>query len=88
MTVTLTPEQEKFIAERLKSGFYRSADDVIAQDFGILQAQETFIDKNVSELREKIASSSDQIRRGEVIDGRSAIQSLREKLQKRESGNG
>ena len=88
MTVTLTPEQEKFIAEQLKSGFYRSAEDIIAQRLGMLQAQEMFIDKNVSELREKIASSADQILRGEVVDGRSAIQNLREKLRKREAGNG
>jgi len=88
MTVTLTPEQEKFIAEQLKSGYYRSAEEIIAQGLGILQVQETFIDKNVLELREKIATSADQIRRGEVVDGRSAIQNLREKLQKREAGNG
>ena len=88
MTVTLTPEQEKFIAEQLKSGYYRSAEDIIAQGLGILQAQEVFIDRNAFELREKIAISADQIRRGEVVDGRKAIQALREKLRKREAGNG
>ena len=88
MTVTLTPELEKFIAEQLKSGHYRSADDVIAQGLGMLRAQEEFIQANTAELREKIAVGMEQIRRGEVVDGRKAIQNLREKLRRREHGKG
>ncbi len=86
MTVTLTPEQEEFIAEQLKNGHYRSADDVIAQSLGMLRAQEEFIRANAGELREKIAVGMDQIRRGEVVDGRAATQSVREKLRRRERG--
>jgi antitoxin ParD1/3/4 len=86
MTVTLTAEQEQFIAEQLKDGHYRSASDVIAQSLGMLRAQEEFIRSNVVELREKIASGMEQIRRGETVDGRTAIQNLREKLHQRERG--
>jgi len=86
MTVTLTAEQEKFVAEQLDSGHYRSADDIITQSLGMLRAQEEFIRSNVTELREKITSGMEQIRRGEVIDGKTAIQNLREKLQRRERG--
>ncbi len=88
MTVTLTADQERFVAEQLKSGHYHSADDVVAQSLGMLRAQEEFIRSNVSELREKIASGMGQIRRGEVVDGRKAIQNLREKLHRREHGKG
>jgi antitoxin ParD1/3/4 len=86
MTVTLTAEQEQFIAEQLKGGHYHSAGDVIAQSLGMLRAQEEFIRSNVVELREKIASGMEQIRRGEVVDGRAAIQNLREKLHQHERG--
>jgi len=86
MTVTLTAEQEQFIAEQLKDGHYRSAADVIAQSLGMLRTQEEFIRSNVPELREKIATGLEQIRRGEVVDGKTAIQSLREKLHQRERG--
>jgi len=88
MTVTLTSEQEKFIAEQLKSGYYRSADDVIAQSLGMLHAQEEFIRSNVAELREKIAVGIGQVKRGEVVDGRTAVQNLREKLRCREREKG
>ena len=56
MTVTLTAEQEKFVAEQLKGAYYRSVDDVIAQSLGMLRVQEEFIRSNVAELREKIAT--------------------------------
>jgi antitoxin ParD1/3/4 len=86
MTVTLTAEQEQFIAEQLKDGHYRSAADVVAQSLGMLRAQEEFIRANAAELREKIASGLEQIRRGEVMDGKTAIKNLREKLHQRERG--
>ena len=86
MNITLTPEQEKFIADQIKSGQYQSANDVIAQSLGMLRAQEEFIRSNIVELREKIASGMEQIRRGDVVDGRTAIQNLREKLHRRERG--
>ena len=86
MTVTLTAEQEQFITEQLKDGHYRSATDVVARSLGMLRAQEEFIRSNSAELREKIASGMDQIRRGEVVDGRTAIQHLRKKLHQRKRG--
>jgi antitoxin ParD1/3/4 len=86
MTVTLTAEQEQFIAEQLKDGHYRSAADVVAQSLGMLRAQEEFIRSNIVELREKIASGMEQIRHGEVVDGKTAIKNLREKLHQRERG--
>ena len=86
MTVTLTAEQEQFITEQLKDGHYRSAADVVAQSLGMLRAQEEFIRSNAAGLREKIASGMEQIRRGETVDGKTAIQNLREKLHQRERG--
>ena len=86
MTVTLTAEQEQFITEQLKDGHYRSAADVVAQSLGMLRAQEELIRSNAAELREKIATGMEQIRRGETVDGRTVIQNLRTKLQQRERG--
>ena len=86
MTVTLTAEQEKFIAEQVGSGHFRSAAEVVAQGLGIFRAQEEFIRTNAAELREQITSGFEQIQRGEVVDGRTAIQRLREKLHRHERG--
>jgi antitoxin ParD1/3/4 len=85
MTVTLTAEQEKFVAEQIRSGHYRSAADVVTQSLGMLRDQEQFIRDNISELREKIATGLGQIERGETVDGRAAIKSLREKLRRQKN---
>ena len=85
MTVTLTAEQEQFIAEQVRDGHFRSASDVIAQSLGMLRAQEEFIRSNVTGLWEKIATGMEQIRRGEVVDGKEAFLNLQKKLQARRS---
>jgi antitoxin ParD1/3/4 len=87
MTITLTPELERFIAEQVQSGHFHSAEDVVTQGLGMLRAQEAFIETHTAELREKIAVGLDQIKKGQVVDGRTAMQNLREKLRRREAGN-
>lgn len=82
MTVTLTAEQERFVAEQIQSGHYQSAGDVITQSLGMLRSQEEFIRSNTIELREAIAIGLNEIRRGKTVDGPTAIQNLREKLQR------
>jgi antitoxin ParD1/3/4 len=83
MTVTLTTDQEKFIAEQLKDGHYRSAADVVTQSLGMLRAQEEFIRSNIVELREKIAVGIEQANRGELLDGKAVIDALLEKNRQR-----
>jgi antitoxin ParD1/3/4 len=83
MTVTLTSEQEKFIREQVESGHFQSADEIIAQSLGMLRAQEEFISSSKIELRKQIGVGLEQIRRGEMVDGRQAIQAARERLQNR-----
>lgn len=85
MNVTLTPDQEKIVTEQIKSGHYQSAADVISQGLGMLRDQEEFIRANQTELRDQIAVGLDQIRRGEVVDGKKAIDTLRDRLRERES---
>lgn len=86
MTVTLTAEQERFIAEQMGNGHFKSAADVIAQGLGMLRAQEEFIRTNTAELREQIAIGLKQIQKAETVNGPDAIQNLREKLRQRERG--
>ena len=86
MTVTLTPEQEKLVNEQIKSGHYQSAADVVSQGLGMLREQEEFIRSNQAELRDQIAVGLDQIRCGEVVDGKNVIDTLREHMRERGCG--
>jgi antitoxin ParD1/3/4 len=64
MNIQLKPEQEKFIQEKIASGEYSNADDVISQAFKLLEARET----KIRELREQIAIGTEQIANGQVTD--------------------
>jgi putative addiction module CopG family antidote len=41
MNVSLSPELERLVAEKLRSGRYNSADDVIREGLELLQAQDS-----------------------------------------------
>ena len=76
MTIQLKPEQEKFIQEKIASGEYRNADDVISQAFKLLEARET----KIKELKAKIAAGTKQIANGQVTDGEIVFDRLQEKI--------
>ena len=82
MTVTLTPAQEKFVAERLNTGNYSSPQDVLEEGLKLIQAKEEY-ERRLIELRRDIQVGIDQVKRGEVVDGREAIKRLRKKIEQR-----
>jgi len=49
----------------------------------MMQTHDEFIRTNSGELRKRIASGLDQVRRGEVVDGKQAIRALRDRLGER-----
>jgi antitoxin ParD1/3/4 len=78
MTIQLKLGQEKFIIEKIDSGEYSSADDVIAQAFQLLELREI----KVKELRDKIGVGTEQIINGQVTDGNIVFARLQEKIDK------
>jgi antitoxin ParD1/3/4 len=79
MTVHLTPDQEKFIAERMHKEGYASPEKVLEEGFRLIQAKEEY-ERRLAELRREIQIGVDQINRGEVMDGEDAFRQLREKF--------
>lgn len=59
-TITLTDEQEAIISERIKSGAYKSADEVIAASLNLLKEQE----KRIEAQRREIMLGVEDIKQG------------------------
>jgi antitoxin ParD1/3/4 len=78
MTIQLKPEQEKFIQEKIASGEYSNADDVIFQAFKLLEVRE----RKIKELQKQIAIGTEQIANGQVTDGEIVFTRLQEKINK------
>ncbi len=59
-TITLTDEQEAIVSERIKSGAYKSADEVIAASLNLLKEQE----KRTEAQRREITFGIEDIKQG------------------------
>ena len=72
MNVSLTPELEKLVNEKVKSGLYNSASEVIREGLRLLQEQDELKRIRRDELRREIMLGVEQIRRGEGVEYNSA----------------
>lgn len=69
MNVSLTPELEKLVADKVESGLYQSASEVIREGLRLLEDQDRLREFHLNEVRKKIQSGLDQLDRGEGIPG-------------------
>ena len=63
--IQLSSEQEKFIQEKITSGEYINADEIISEALKLLE----FRENKIKELKAQIAIGTEQIAQGEVTDG-------------------
>jgi antitoxin ParD1/3/4 len=78
MTVTLTTDQEKFIAERMNRDGHSSPEKIVDEGLKLIRAKEEYKGRLV-ELRREIQIGIDQINRGEILDGQVVFDRLLEK---------
>lgn len=68
MNVSLTPELERFIQQKVASGMYHSASEVIQESLLLLQEKDALKQLKVGELRKDILAGKEQIEKGEYIE--------------------
>jgi antitoxin ParD1/3/4 len=66
MDIKLDPKQERYVAEKVKSGAYASPSDAINDALDLARTQEELTAEDVAELRAMIAVGAAQADRGEV----------------------
>ena len=79
MNVSLTPELEELVTEKVRSGRYNSASEVVREALRLLEEQDQLRALRLEETRKKIADGLDALDRGEGIDGEEAFDRLRKK---------
>jgi antitoxin ParD1/3/4 len=67
MSIYLKPEQEYRVAEALRSGAYRSPEDVIDRALDVLHEQDEWLTTNRQAIDAKIHTAIAQLDRGEGI---------------------
>ena len=76
VNVSLSPELERFIADRVASGRYQSVSEVVREGLRLLEERELVRQVALDDLRAKIAVGLDQIKRGKVHDGKAVFESI------------
>lgn len=86
MNVSLTPELEKFIAQKLDSGLYSSASEVVREGLRLLRQQELVQSQRLAQLQSDIQSGLDQLDAGQGVDGEAAFNKIRKMSAERRNG--
>ena len=72
MNVSLTKEFEQYVAEKVESGMYHTASEVIRDGLRLMKERDDLYQIRLAELRNDIAVGVDQADRGQVrpFDGK------------------
>lgn len=66
MNISLTPELEKWVQEKVKSGLYTSSSEVIREALRLLHEYETIRDTHLVDLQQKIAKGIECLNTGKM----------------------
>ena len=92
MDVSLGTEWERFVAERVESGRYRTVGDVLRDGLRLLEKRDKALDRvsfsTAEELEEKLQAGLDQLEKGQVVPGEIAVKRIRERAAARRRANG
>ncbi|TVR32299.1 MAG: type II toxin-antitoxin system ParD family antitoxin [Nitriliruptor sp.] len=76
MNVSLTPELEALIQERVRSGRYTSASEVVREALRLLEDRDELRRLRLVELRSQVAAGLDSLDRGQARDGDEVIDEI------------
>lgn len=87
LNVSLSPELDRFVHDRVASGRYQTASEVVRDGLRLLAQQERDYDAAFESLKAKLARGSAQADRGEFVDPATMLATI-EGLKRRRAGKG
>ena len=79
MDVTLTPELEQIISDKVKSGDYSSPAEVVGEGLRLLKERDEFNRIRLEELRRDIGLGIQQADAGELVPGGEVFKAIRKR---------
>ena len=80
MNVSLTPELEAIVDQKVKSGMYNSASEVVREGLRLLQQRDEMREAKLNALRKEIQKGIDDLEAGRYRDGTEVMADLRKML--------
>ncbi len=85
MQITLTPELERLIQEKVSDGRYASINEVIGESLRLLEERDHQTDGQLMELRKKIQVGRQELEQGLGIDAETVFAELEAEIQEAEA---
>jgi len=82
LNVSLTPELEEFVRDRVDTGRYQTASEVVREGLRLLELQERDRDAAHAALKAKLKRAAAQSDAGELVDGEEFIDKLIDRLRR------
>jgi len=79
MNVALTPELEDLIRRKVKSGMYKNAAEVVREGLRLLAEEDDW----KADVRRKLGEGMKQVRAGQLVDGKKAVDAILRRLRAR-----
>lgn len=83
MNVSLTPELEKFVAGKVKSGRYTSASEVVREALRLLEREEKSRKEQIDEFNRELKARIEALDRGEHVTAEEVREYFRRKSEER-----
>ncbi len=83
MNVSLTPRLEKFVANKVDSGRYTSASEVVREALRLLEEHEETRSAQIAAFNQELGQRLDALDRGERVNPTAALERLKTKSRER-----
>ena len=80
MNISLTPELEKYIHEKVDRGFYSSVSEVIRESLRLMHNYDSVQKQRMSEMNRAIETGLAQLNAGEKIPAAESYERLKKKI--------
>lgn len=80
MNVSLTPELERLIHDRVDSGRYHSASEVVREALRLLEERDELRQRRLADVRNQVAAGLASLDRGEGVAGEPVFDELEASL--------
>ena len=85
MNISLTPELEQLVKDKVSSGKYHSVTEVMGEALRLLEERDRIRDQRLAELKAKIQEGIEASERGEVVDGEQVFAEIEEDIRRAEA---
>lgn len=83
MNVSLTPELEKFVTDKVASGRYTSASEVVREALRLLEREEKSRKEQIEDFNRELQARLDSLDRGEHVTAEEAREHFRRRSEER-----